>query len=363
MKIPQHSSQETVVSDAPRQLPTKAVQRSASSFLTAMFIMLFICLAIVFAPPRFDSNCGLASLIDKHARLKTCKSPKIIFIGGSNVLMGLDSELVQRALHRDVVNMGLGASLGLRYQLEEVRDDVAQGDILVAMPEYCNFYSLGRDKTNGHFDGSSDLLNLMQIFPGSARWVWSVYTSSPSALLDGAYDLRELILLKVQFYKKILAKAFISTNQRPSPDLLKPAYSIYQRRNFNEFGDCTAHLNMVSTTPLVEDPILTYPKFDTSATDFLNEYNVFAKRRGASLVLLPPSFQRNSKSITITKDAYWHWVHLLTFPVLASPDRYTFEDAELFDSYYHTNAIGRRRRTDMVIEDLKNYITIQQHKL
>jgi hypothetical protein len=62
------------------------------------------------------------------------------------------------------------------------------------------------------------------------------------------------------------------------------------------------------------------------------------------------------KCDAVATDIYHHWTSLLTVPVLASPERYFFDRTELFDSEYHTNALGRRKRTRLVIEDLANYL-------
>jgi hypothetical protein len=173
-------------------------------------IFFIICIVIFFAPPKWDAESGIAAIIDKHSRLEQRQSPKIIFIGGSNVLMGLDSAEIQKAFKRDVVNMGLGISLGLRYQLEEIRDQINPGDLIVVMPEYCNFYFLSKDITNAHLNGSSDLIHIVQIYPRAWRWVWAVYSSSPKALLGGlAMMCGDFCVLKLAFIEKQCFKLFV----------------------------------------------------------------------------------------------------------------------------------------------------------
>ncbi len=211
-----------------------SLQKAVSSFLLASFIFLTLNIFIFFAPPRWDSESGLAAVIDKHSRLRTCKSPKVVFIGGSNVLVGIDSSSVQEALQRDVVNMGLGISLGLRYQLEEVRDDIGSGDLLVVMPEYCNFYFLPKDVTNAHLNGSSDLIHLLQVYPYSWRWIWQVYSSSPEAMISGVDDVRRYLLLKVKFYKKVFVQVIHRPKTIYSKDLFKPTNTLFtHRKNYN----------------------------------------------------------------------------------------------------------------------------------
>jgi hypothetical protein len=335
------------------------LKRPKSIAILAVAVFILICISLIFAPPKWDLKSGLASSIDKHTRLELCRSPKIVFIGGSNVSLGLDSEAVQRALKRDVVNMGLGASLGLRYQLEEVRDEIKPGDLLIIMPEYGNFYFTDKDASFSRLNGSPDLIHLWQVYPRSSRWIWAVFSSSPETMIDGADDIRRFLYFKTNFYKKTLGQLVWAPNKFWSPDLLKPVNTLFtQRKNFNLYGDFVGHLHMQPPKLAREEPIKSgeYKEFDTNSSNFLNAYAAYAAARGASLVLLPPVFPSNLKCNDVTFNIYEHWKSLLKFPVLASPERYGFDWTELFDTPYHTNALGRARRTKMVIEDLKGYL-------
>ncbi|HPG73671.1 MAG TPA: hypothetical protein PLM49_05215, partial [Bacteroidales bacterium] len=64
----------------------------------------------------------MAAIIDKHKRIDSIKSPKIIFAGGSNLPFGIDSKMIQDSLHTPVVNLGLHAGLGLDFMLNELQN-------------------------------------------------------------------------------------------------------------------------------------------------------------------------------------------------------------------------------------------------
>ena len=42
--------------------------------------------------------------------------------------------------------------------------------------------------------------------------------------------------------------------------------------------------------------------------------------------------------------------------MISNPNNYKFTKEEIFDTVYHLNGIGRQRRTEQLIEDLKKYL-------
>src|SRR6266436_7071833 len=63
----------------------------------------------------------LAASIDKHHLLVQQPSPRIVFVGGSNLAFGLDSSEIERSLSYHPINMGLHIGLGLAFMLAEVK--------------------------------------------------------------------------------------------------------------------------------------------------------------------------------------------------------------------------------------------------
>ena len=47
--------------------------------------------------------------------LEDTPSPRIIFVGGSNLAFGLDSQRIKDSLNINVINYGLHAGIGLKY--------------------------------------------------------------------------------------------------------------------------------------------------------------------------------------------------------------------------------------------------------
>lgn len=67
--------------------------------------------------------------------------PRIIFVGGSNLAFGLDSQRIKDSLNINVINYGLHAGIGLKYMVDDISTYARKGDIIVFAPEYSHFYS------------------------------------------------------------------------------------------------------------------------------------------------------------------------------------------------------------------------------
>lgn len=78
----------------------------------------------------------LAAIINKMNMLRTAPSPKIVIAGGSEVLVGVDSEMIRTAFGYPVVNMGLYAGFHLNDVLPLMEPSIGPGDIVVLIPEY-----------------------------------------------------------------------------------------------------------------------------------------------------------------------------------------------------------------------------------
>jgi hypothetical protein len=109
------------------------------SFLPKVFLFVLLQASIfaVFWNPNLPNEHNyLAATIDKHHRLKSTRSPRIILIGGSNLAFGIKNDILERELGLPVVNMGLNAALGVPFMLREVRSKIQKGDVVVLSLEY-----------------------------------------------------------------------------------------------------------------------------------------------------------------------------------------------------------------------------------
>jgi hypothetical protein len=78
----------------------------------------------------------LAMLIDKRVMLDATPAPRVILVGGSNLMFGVDSAVLEQSLGIPVVNMGVFGGLGLLAPLDVILPHVRPGDTVVLVPEY-----------------------------------------------------------------------------------------------------------------------------------------------------------------------------------------------------------------------------------
>src|SRR5689334_19595590 len=78
----------------------------------------------------------------KLARAASIQKPKLLLVGGSATLFGVQAELIEKTLHYPTVNLGTHASLGLPYMCHLTKQAAKPGDTVVLAFEY-NTYNFG----------------------------------------------------------------------------------------------------------------------------------------------------------------------------------------------------------------------------
>lgn len=284
----------------------------------------------------------LAAIVDKHARLRQAKAPRIILVGGSNLAFGVDSSRLEEQLHRPVVNMGLVAGLGLEFMLNEVADSIQRGDIVVLSLEY------------DRFSGGYNPLNLQQIL--EIRPV-SILSLEPyqmhRVLLAGGLS----IIGGVTRHSLPWEFGGSPTNQESGP---------YLRRGFNERGDLIAHHGKPGQ--FLEGPGL---DGGSMRSDWLpnpavrSHLEAFAKHcaeRGAYFVYSNPPhpaelFAKRSESIQ-TILAVLNQISGLT--VIDTPTDHHYDLALFYDTGYHLTQHGAELRTERLTKALTTFLTTRE---
>lgn len=273
-------------------------------------------------------NSYIASIIDKQMRLEATPSPKIIFIGGSNLVMGLDSPRVEQALGLPVVNMGVNAGLGLRFMLNQVKSNLRQGDVVVIVPEYEQFY--------GHLNGSTTLIEVLTIFPQAI-----VFLDSPAqyAMIAGEFP--------------VFAQGMLSNllgNLRPRDGF------VATRQSFNSHGDIVTHLDAPSLD-ITNYVLLTAKEqsINPETIHVLNEFDAHSQRVGArAFIIFPPIPEKQARENRAQIDEVYHRLRQQSSAtILGTPADFVFPLNYFFDTVYHLNRQGRDARTHKVIEMLK----------
>jgi len=261
----------------------------------------------------------MSSIIDKHNRINQLKCPKIIFAGGSNLAFGLDSELIEREFNVPVVNLGLHAGLGLDFIFNELKDVVHQNDIVILSIEY--FLD-----NEGYYD--------LKRFTGS---------KFKEAKLYYKFDIRKEIITDIDKTRMDLK----SYNIKEIPNTEK---GIYSRNAFNNYGDHIAHLEQDLPKKLGDRGSFKYKYWD--GIKIINDFYDYVKFKNVTVYFIYPNYPKSEylRNNTVINKLAIDLSRNLNIDILNNPSDFVFEDSLFFDTVYHLNKNGRKKRTQKLIE-------------
>lgn len=260
----------------------------------------------------------------KDSLLKNVESPRIIFVGGSNLVYGLNSHMVKDSLGLNPINTGTIASVGLYYMMDNTLPYIRSNDIVILVPEYQHYF-----KKFAY--GSSGLVRLlMDVDPSGFSHL------NRDQWISFLKNLPDIFISKLDYNEYFNVK-------------LDPAYHV---DIFNEYGDSEAHWTMDKKEFEVSD--FRNRKLNPAIIDQMKSFEHEIEKRGATLYVTYPCFQ--SKSFEMNQIDIERTNEILkknSFKILGSPERYRMADSLMFDTPYHLIKFGVDLRTELLIEDLK----------
>lgn len=285
---------------------------------------------LLFALPRDPQNY-LAAIVDKHRALESAPSPKIVIVGGSNVAFSVDSKRLSAATGRTVVNMGIQAGIGLNFMLREVEPNLAQGDVVLLIPEYQHFFTTTY--------GESELISVLRFYPRAWRYVLTLP------------QLRN-VLLWFPFYAR---ERFMELLKSPTGRIRTDP--VYRRNRFNTLGDIDLHLESSPSNFAKVRLFLGRPQdyqLNPQARDLIEQFAERSAARGVRVYLLYPS---------VPDVLYGEWAGNLALvdhelrrtskiSILDRPQDAVLPANDFYDTAYHLTTAGREVRTDYIIARL-----------
>ena len=304
--------------------------RKAGAFVAGGLAVLTV--ALLWLPNPAVKRTMLGSLEDRHAALAGAGTNRLIFVGGSNLGMGLDSARIATAFHRPVANTGISAGLGLRFMLRDAEHLARPGDIVVVAPEYEHFVS--------HlWLGDMELLAV----------VLDVCPETKSYLSFAQWA-------RLTEYMPVYATAKIRNAALEAAGFPARAGDGCGRRDYNEYGD-------IRTPALISPGIIRRPKrtgreqVNPAVLAEIVQFKNALAARGVRVVFLPPVLQESAFDAQqeIIADIQT-CLAAAGVPFLVPPARYRFDNRLSADTSYHLIRAGIHLRTTRVIEDLQTAI-------
>ncbi len=304
-------------------------------FFIKAFILIFtlgvLLIASVFLPPKNSRQNMLYTQIDKNNLLKNVPSPRLIFVGGSNLAYGLDSKQIQDSLPVNPINTGIHINIGLKYMLENTLQYVQPNDVIVLSAEYQQFYG-------DLADGEAELFSIVtDVVPQSKR------------LLDYKQYFK-LLKLVPQFAQSKLQPRFLFLKY-PQDTIV----GRYDRKAFNQFGDATKHWKLSAENPKPYSTITA--SFNDDILQKLIQFKDAIKQKKARLYITFPGYQYSS--FKVNQSQIKQVQQKLTanhFDIISTPEEYIIPDSLIFDTPYHLTKKGVDLRTKLLINDLKKVL-------
>jgi len=294
-----------------------------------LILIIFIGISLLLPTTPRASKSLLFSFISKTDLLKNTESPRIIFVGGSNLSFGLNSRAIEERLNSHPINTGIHAGIGLKFMIESVVPLIRQGDLVVLIPEYSHYFLKPEQ-------GSQVLLRL----------ILDVEISNVKFLSFGQI-INLLPFLPHYAIRKFDPFEYINTIES----------DIYSVNSFNEYGDADVHwvLEQESFSPF--DEIST--EFNDSVLNLIIEFEKHIAEKGGMLFVSFPGFQEQSYiNQEVSIDIAFDKLERSGLKLLGSPERYKMPDEYIFNTPYHLNKKGVDYRTELLIKDMEYALSL-----
>ena len=339
------------------------MKRLACTLLAAVLLVSLFPLSAILLPPVYDETFT-AELPAKVEILKNGEnaSRRIILLGGSGVVFGADSGLIEENLTDcEVVNFGMYAALGTEVMLELCAPHLHEGDVVVIMPE------LSEQTLSDYFH--PELYS--QALEGRDGEFWSLL-----APLNSDY---QTMLLGHSFSFLTRKASLLISDDKPTGS------GIYRRSAFNERGDLDEAVMEAEASHNImpggvdESAMINLENLEPT-DEFIEAVQAFAeKAEGAGAAVyfhLPPVNEAaivaeaaetaeaaeaaGAESAAVKKRAVTKWCLEFSeesgLEILGEPGESLMASGWFYDTNFHPNAEGRKLFSALLIEELRDLL-------
>ena len=284
----------------------------------------------------------------KDHRAQQLPAGKIIVAAGSNALFSINSDVLADATDRSVANLATHAGLPLEFYRQKVLRHVVAGDIVLMPLESPYYQSTGRPSR--WF--ASNML----------AWGWQDYLQyqSPLTLLTtipylGWQRFLQGLSAKYSGRTPPLSDQHTVLEQVGNPE---GEWHELTAKSLNRFGDINIQSGPTRGVRILGKKGFTYFSNDGRASnyflEFMARFKAEIEARGARLFLTWPVMMRNP-AFDLQQSAYRQRLSALRaalleqgIPIICEARAAQFEVRYFFNSPYHLNAKGAKRRSKLL---------------
>lgn len=322
-------------------------KRITFSIIFVIILALVMPVALVIAgfalPPQFDETY-YGQLKHMYSRLKNAEGKKIVLTGNSAVAFGIRSDLLEEEFPGySVVNFGLYGAIGTKTMLDLSKSNIGKGDIIVIMPELIpqslSLYFSAKETWRAVDGDFSMLKHIAKENRGEMTGCFAEYASTKFGYARSG--------------KKAPASGVYSQSAFNDEQGNEAGYMTYNRPYNIMTGGYDSAVKANLNTSIIGNGFIEY----------LNGYNAFAKKRGASVYF---GFVPVNELMTEEKDRqqggkelYSYLREKLDFDVIGHPTDYFMDYKWFYDNNVHMNSAGMYKFTNMLADDLKLALDIK----
>jgi len=271
----------------------------------------------------------------KIAYAQKLPSPKIVVSAGSNVLFGVDSQMIEDAFGIPTVNFGVNAGVFLPIILYKTKQILREGDILVMPLEYTMY----------GYDGVPNTQMIDYIFAREPR-IWRTL-----GVFERFAVVWNVTLARVwQGYQKIEDRAAVG---------LYSVYNIDQRGDQINTG--REFIGEDFLRELGDAPVYRYGKAfspNSLGMRYLRDFADYCEENGIVLVFAPTALLKKPEyfSDAIEREFYMGLPDIVRgfgMGFVGDPYAYMYEVDCFFNTDHHLHQECKKIRTAQLIEDLR----------
>lgn len=299
------------------------------SFLTGIILV-----AILWLDPNKERDLQHhinAAIIEKQALLKQTQGNKVILVAGSNFLYGIDSDSLEIALGRPVINMALPYYLGADFLLKQLEEMLLPGDIVV----------MGFEFMVSREGQMNEKVLTAQFYPPAQQWIeyptWKTRISAP---------------LTAQFLRirKMISRSFAPAEKEPTvEDITNELF----RSGLDSHGDLISQDNNPATGEMVIIPMNNEKDFlpVISCMDSVARKHPQVRFLYVHPTLSQSGYEVDQQVIARIQNEFSSSSH--SFQIVNTLSDSIYPDSLFHNSPYHLTPAGRTLHTRRMAEWLK----------
>ncbi|WP_133139477.1 hypothetical protein [Legionella genomosp. 1] len=285
---------------------------------------------------------------------KQASGPRILLLGDSNVLFGMDSPYIEQKIGRPVVNLGLHGALPLDSILDVASRNARPGDTVI-LPIVWDYY--------------------IRDYKVPTKWLIDQVVAWHSSYFAGLGLKR-----KIEFYKSISLTDLMNNlstkfnkeavlKENPLRELSSPSEALanykknsnaqndfsYSYLNMNDHGDmlhaCGVRISASAANYLVPKST---SSINRTSFKFLVKRIKSLEARGIHVFVIAPVQVDDTTSQSDWYQAFVNnvWTELRNngISVLGTPNEFNFKPENFFDTDYHLNCDANKDRSERIVK-------------